>query len=227
MVNLFQQSVALVGQASNKVAYYRRLNVVDNITGDLKRAKELLSENEEVFNEAITHLFGEKFKELMIRLAKSKKKSKDALSNLASDRSPSAKSKKPFSKGSLSSFQGGSDRGHSSHTFSRVAKNQSFNRGKSFSFSKFRAVTCYSVSQHPLSSQRNVSKGNSSNSLGRTDKVLPEELGEINKGPGLVRNGARVQNPLSEDSYSRFESNLQHLSNAQRDAKISPGRKKE
>lgn len=75
MSSIFQQTVALVGQASNRVSYYRRLNVVENITGDSKRAKELLGEHEDVFNEASTHLFGDKFEELICKLSKSKKKS--------------------------------------------------------------------------------------------------------------------------------------------------------
>ncbi|XP_066927417.1 uncharacterized protein [Clytia hemisphaerica] len=67
MCRSFTNVIALVGQASNKVAYYRRLNMVENMTGDSKRAKELLSENEEVLNEKSCNLFGEKFEDLIVK----------------------------------------------------------------------------------------------------------------------------------------------------------------
>ena len=61
MCSTFEQIVALTAQASNRTAYYRRLNLVENITGDAKRAKDILHENEDAFSDPKKHLFGEKF----------------------------------------------------------------------------------------------------------------------------------------------------------------------
>ena len=215
MCTLFSHVVALVGQASNKVAYYRRLNMVETLTGDSKRAKELLSENEEVFIEKSSNLFGERFEELVVKLAKSKKKSKDALSNLASPKPVPPAANVPFRKSSLSKTDQGGDRGRNRGSFSgwMSRSRSSFNkRGKPSSFNSLGNSVCGTISKCPPISKGAVSKGNPSNNSSRKDKILPGKLEKTDKGSDLIGDGERVQNPLSRISFSSLESKLLRLS---------------
>ena len=225
MCLLFTHAIALVGQASNKVSYYRRLNIVDNLTGDSKRAKELLSENEDVFNEKSSNLFGEKFEDLIVKLAKSKKKSKDALTSLTPQKPPATK--KPFQRSSLSNAvpnQGG-DGGVTTVAASVDGWPEVKHPSKEVSHPPLNLLeirNCGPISECSPSDKRVVSKGNPSNTIGGKDKVFPAELGKADKRPGLIGDGERVQNSLSGDSYPRFESKFLRLSNESGNEETSP-----
>ena len=66
----------LLGQAFNNISYTRRFNAIKQITGDLRKTKQLLKEKNVIFAKETQLLFGERFESDIIRTAKSKLKSK-------------------------------------------------------------------------------------------------------------------------------------------------------
>ena len=66
----------LLGQAFNNISYTRRFNAIKQITGDLRKTKQLLKEKNVIFVKETQLLFGERFETDIIRTAKSKQKSK-------------------------------------------------------------------------------------------------------------------------------------------------------
>ena len=66
----------LLGQAFNNISYTRRFNAIKQITGDLRKTKQLLKEKNVIFVKETQLLFGERFESDIIRTAKSKQKSK-------------------------------------------------------------------------------------------------------------------------------------------------------
>ena len=57
-VALVEQVILLLGQTSLSVSYTRRLNILKLITKDIRKAKAILKENENILKENETHLFG-------------------------------------------------------------------------------------------------------------------------------------------------------------------------
>ena len=74
------QTVMLLGQAFNNISYARRLKALNQITGDPRKTKQLLKEKNEIFVEETQFLFGERFESDIVRIAKSKQKSKEVFS---------------------------------------------------------------------------------------------------------------------------------------------------
>ena len=66
----------LLGQAFNNISYTRRFNAIKQITGDLRKTKQLLKEKNVIFVKETQLLFGERFESDIIRTAKGKQKSK-------------------------------------------------------------------------------------------------------------------------------------------------------
>ena len=59
-LNLVEQVILLLGQASLSVSYTRRLNILKMITKDPRKAKAMLKENENILKESKTHLLRKK-----------------------------------------------------------------------------------------------------------------------------------------------------------------------
>ena len=78
----------LLGQDFNNISYTRRLNGLKQITGDLRKTKQLLIEKSEVFVKETRFLFGEKFESDIIRTAKRKKISKEVFSAMTNKQQP-------------------------------------------------------------------------------------------------------------------------------------------
>ena len=87
-VTLVGQVILLLGQFSLSVSYTRRLNILKMITKDLRKAKAVLKENENILKESETHLFGKKFQSHMIEIEKSRKKSLEAFKDVGEKKSP-------------------------------------------------------------------------------------------------------------------------------------------
>ena len=51
-LNLVEQVILLLGQASLSVSYTRRLNILKMITKDPRKAKAMLKENENILKES-------------------------------------------------------------------------------------------------------------------------------------------------------------------------------
>ena len=64
----------LLGRAFNNILYTRRFNAIKQITGDLRKTKQLLKEKNVIFVKETQLLFGERFESDIIRTAKSKLK---------------------------------------------------------------------------------------------------------------------------------------------------------
>ena len=65
----------LLGQPFDNISCARLFNVLNQITGDLRKTKQLLKEKNKVFVKEIQFLFGERFECVIVRIAKSKQKS--------------------------------------------------------------------------------------------------------------------------------------------------------
>ena len=69
------QAVMLLGQPFDNISCARLFNVLNQVTGDLRKTKQLLKEKNKVFVKEIQFLFGERFECVIVRIAKSKQKS--------------------------------------------------------------------------------------------------------------------------------------------------------
>ena len=74
---LFEQTVTMIGQATNSIVYQRRLNVLSALYSDSRKAKEVIKEKKSILNNEEEILFGEKFREFILEHVKSKKKTKE------------------------------------------------------------------------------------------------------------------------------------------------------
>ena len=87
-VALVEQVILLLGQTSLSVSYTRRLNILKLITKDIRKAKAILKENENILKENETHLFGKKFRSQMIETEKSREKSLEVFKDFGEKKSP-------------------------------------------------------------------------------------------------------------------------------------------
>lgn len=177
MYNTFEQVVALVGQASNRTDFYRRSLVLESVITGYRRVKDILSENEKSFTDPSDVLFGEKFEDQIIKLSKSKQKSKDVFTALGT------RDRKPFQSSPLPKRGAGNSKGQN-FNFSKLKGNfRGKNKSKSFSTQSSEFTLSSGVSLCPFSSVKTVSKQISSGSISREDKILSTKLGKINEGP--------------------------------------------
>ncbi|MCG7869238.1 MAG: hypothetical protein JAY74_23060 [Candidatus Thiodiazotropha taylori] len=139
-LNVIEKSITLLGQAFSTTTYHRRMNVLYNLTKDVKRAKRLLKTNAEDLSKG-DKLFGKRFYKALSKASKIRKKSKEISRQLGSTaerkRSKyghnktqarrSQSSKRPFQSGAPSRGARGGGR----ISFSRPRGNASrSNRGK-------------------------------------------------------------------------------------------------
>jgi len=75
-LSLVEKSITLVGQAHTSTTYHRRMNVLYNLTKDVKKAKSLLKNNESRLSTTGEVLFGKQFYKALHKAAKIKRKSK-------------------------------------------------------------------------------------------------------------------------------------------------------
>jgi len=205
MCQLFEQVVALVGQASNRTNYYRRSYILESVINDQKRAKDILAENEKSFQDADA-LFGEAFEEKIAKMSKSKQKSKDVFTALA------GKEKKPFRSSPLP--RGSETSKGRNFSFSRLRGNNKYNnnnnnRGKKnyrlYSPKTIKDTAAFSttVSMCTPSSVENFSQYFTPGAISRENKVLPTKLGKVDKRPFYTPDSDRVQNSLLCDSLPK------------------------
>ena len=65
LINLMEQTIVIPEQTSNHMLYSRCLNILKNVISDSKRAKVMLTEISELFQDNQTNLFGKKFKDYL------------------------------------------------------------------------------------------------------------------------------------------------------------------
>ena len=87
-LNLVEQVILLLGQASLSVSYTRRLNILKMITKDPRKAKAMLKENENILKESKTHLLRKKVSISYDRDRISRKKSLKAFKDVGEKKSP-------------------------------------------------------------------------------------------------------------------------------------------
>ena len=87
-LNLVEQVILLLGQASLSVSYTRRLNILKMITKDPRKAKAMLKENENILKESETHLLRKKVSISYDRDRKSSKKSLKAFKDVGEKKFP-------------------------------------------------------------------------------------------------------------------------------------------
>ena len=75
-LGLVEKSITLLGQAFTTTTYHRRMNVLYNLTKDVKKAKQLLKSNDEKLSDT-GKLFGKKFYKALVKASSTSKKSKE------------------------------------------------------------------------------------------------------------------------------------------------------
>ena len=143
-LTVIEKSITLLGQAFSTTTYHRRMNVLYNLTKDLKDAKKLLKTNAEDLSKG-EKLFGKRFYKALAKASKIRKKSREISKQLGSkgEKRRSKNRNKPPNKRSHPNdrpFQSAAPsrrgRGGGRISFSRTRGNASrSNRGKPvFSF---------------------------------------------------------------------------------------------
>ena len=84
-----EQSICLIGQATNAVTYQRRFHILSALNCSPQQAKEMLREKADLLKQDDKNLFGKKFNEHLISSAKSKKQTIELFCD-------KGKRKKPF-----------------------------------------------------------------------------------------------------------------------------------
>ena len=97
LCNTLDSTVALVGQSTQRISYYRRSLILETLLSDHKQAKTMLNDWEGALSENTSKdLFGNKFEDEICKFSKTKKKSKDLFKGIMT-----SNSRRPFRKGSL------------------------------------------------------------------------------------------------------------------------------
>ena len=74
ILTILDQTVVLLGKTFNNISYTRRFNALKQITGDPRKTKQFLKEQNEIFVKETQFLFREKFESDIIRTAKKQTK---------------------------------------------------------------------------------------------------------------------------------------------------------
>ena len=82
-LKLVEQSVTLLGQANVSLTYARRLSILGRLTGDMKKAKKLLSKHESSLSSSHKNLFGKRFYKVLSKATKIRKSTKDISQHLS------------------------------------------------------------------------------------------------------------------------------------------------
>ena len=73
-IKLTEQTVLLLGQASNSILHSRRLQILKTLIKDPKKAKNILKEKTDLLQKDDQSLFGKKFTSHVVEIERSKKK---------------------------------------------------------------------------------------------------------------------------------------------------------
>lgn len=84
-LKIVEKAITLLGQAFTTTTYHRRMNVLYNLTKDVKKAKKLLKSNSEDLASS-QKVFGKKFYKALSKASKIKKKSKEISRHLGSSK---------------------------------------------------------------------------------------------------------------------------------------------
>ena len=206
MCKLFEQIVALVGQASNRTTFYRRSYILESVISDHRRVKDIMTENEKSFEESTQALFGEKFEDQIAKLSKSKKKSKEVFTALGNNNNN--KDKKPFRSSPLPQRGAKSSKGRNFNFSNLKGTRTGNNRGKKIEFCQSNSVTRNSnsnttISMCASSSAKTFPKCFASGFFSRKNKILPSKLGKNDKRPFHNSSSDRVQNTFSCNTLSK------------------------
>ena len=93
-IKLIEQTVLLLGQASNSILYSRRLQILKTLIKDPKKAKNILKEKADLRQRGDQNLFGKKFRSHFVETERSTKRTLEVFSG--GNRSAPPPTKKPF-----------------------------------------------------------------------------------------------------------------------------------
>ncbi|XP_069128358.1 serine/threonine-protein kinase fray2-like [Argopecten irradians] len=141
-LELVEKTITLVGQAFNATTYHRRMNILYNLTKDVKKSKHLLKENSDRLT-SDSKIFGKKFYKALVKSSAISRESREISKELAAksksslDRSRSTNTQrdqakpynKPFQK--KAPFRGGGSGGRSNSFRGRRGAQKSYKGGKS------------------------------------------------------------------------------------------------
>ena len=82
-LDIIEKTITLLGQAFTTTTYHRRMNILYNLTKDVKKAKQLLKSNSEDLASS-QKLFGKKFYKALAKSSKVRKRSKEISQQLGS-----------------------------------------------------------------------------------------------------------------------------------------------
>lgn len=213
--NLFEQTILLLAQTHNSMAYHRRENVLSTLIDSTTKVKDILKNQSKELDAADNDcLFGDAFESKMIKDSKALKKSEGIFTGLKSPRTSTSSSRgassssgfsgnRPFRKGPL--FQG---RGRGNNLW----KGSNQNRGKttSFNFSTccvFKGRGASFLDKGSSFSKRLVSTSTATEFIsGREAKLLYSELGGSDSGSRDSSMGPRVPSAFSVSSSTNSSS---------------------
>ena len=67
-IKLIEQTVLLLGQASNSILYSRRLQILKTLIKDPKKAKNILKKKADLLQKGDQNLFGKKFRSHVVEI---------------------------------------------------------------------------------------------------------------------------------------------------------------
>ena len=200
MSSLFEQTILLLSQACNSVAYYRRENILSTLIDSNAKVKDIIKQQSKDLDKASNeHLFGEDFEQKLIKDSKALKKSESVFTALKSSRaSGSSTNSRPFPKGPVSLGRG---RGQSGYKFPPTNnwKFSNIQRGKeNYSSISAKCVKPYVSLKSSPSDKKSVStKVDSESNASRPTKVLLSKLEGIDTGPYNFTVCSRISDPIS------------------------------
>ena len=192
-------SVVLLGQAINKMAYERRLSVLAELS-DVKNAKRQLKDNQEDINKEQKFLFGEEFQKHIKTLAKAQDSAEKLFAKNSSGKKRSSSSSwtsstnsRPFSGGSSNNYH--HSRGGAQSYFTRGRGGVTWKRGKK-NMSLQSTISTTSEIRLPKSKvsfykTKVVSKVKGEPS--RETKIFPRKLETDNIRSGYLRDSERLE----------------------------------
>ena len=202
-------SVVLLGQAINTMAYERRLSVLAELS-DVKNAKRQLKDNQEDINKEQKFLFGEEFQKHIKTLAKAQDSAEKLFAKNSSGKKRSSSSSwtsstnsRPFSGGSSNNYH--HSRGGAQSYFTRGRGGVTWKRGKK-NMSLQSTISTTSEIRLPKSKvsfykTKVVSKAKGKPS--RETKIFPRKLETDNIRSGYLRDRERLEITNNRQTLSR------------------------
>ena len=90
-IKLIEQTILLLGQASNSILYSQCLQILKTLIKDPKKAKNILKEKADLLQKGNQNLFGKKFKSHVVEIERSKKRTLEVFSGGNHSPPPAAK----------------------------------------------------------------------------------------------------------------------------------------